>query len=49
MMNQQIEHKQQDQTKYQKPDVVFVEVVPVWCDGSLEPVKGDNETPLVLL
>ena len=48
-MKQQNESKQQNKAKYQTPDLVFTEVDPVWCDGSYDPIKGNNETPAIFM
>ncbi len=48
-MKQQVECKQQGNAEYQKPDLEFVEFEPVWCDGSYDPIKGDDETPFIFL
>ena len=49
MMNQQIENKQQSKAEYRTPDIAFVEIDPVWCDGSLNPIQGNNETPAIFM
>ena len=48
-MNQQVECKQANKATYQTPDLVFTEVDPVWCDGSYDPIKGNNETPAIFM
>ena len=48
-MKEQNESKQQNKATYQTPDLVFAEVEPVWCDGSYDPIQGNNETPAIFM
>ena len=44
-MNTEIEIKRE----YQEPTVSFVAVERIWCNGSLDPIQGNNETPLIFI
>lgn len=48
-MNRQTDCRQQSRIPYVEPDVEFAEVDPVWCETSLDPIRGENETPLIFM
>ena len=46
---QQMENKRQCKTEYRTPEIEIAPIDPVWCDGSLDPIQGYNETPLIFI
>ena len=48
-MEQKNEYRQQRKAEYLTPEIEFAGINPVWCDGSYDPLKGENETPIIFM
>ena len=48
-MKEQIERKQQSKPEYRTPEIEIAQIDPVWCTISLDPLTGNNETPLIFM